>query len=171
MGGGLKYLYKGKIRHKKKLLRHQQVRIKLKSVNVQKFKGKAKRIFKLVEEEERPVIVTYPSDFAAIVQPLTEERVREPNVVNVQEFKGKAKRFFKLVEEEERSVMVTYPSDFAAIVQPLREERARELAKESARDLIAARTKSEQELAIGSTTLASDLAKELGINVSGGHAA
>jgi len=125
LGGGLKYLYKGKIRHKKKLLRHQQVRIKLKSVNVQKFKGKAKRIFKLVEEEERPVIVTYPSDFAAIVQPMTEERVREPNVVNVQEFKGKAKRFFKLVEEEERSVMVTYPSDFAAIVQPLREERAR----------------------------------------------
>ena len=137
-------------------------------VSVRKFKSESNRIFKRIEEEKSPTIVTYGSGFAAIVQPLGKERVDEPNVVSVRKFKSESNRIFKRIEEEKSPTIVTYGSDFAAIVQPLGKERARELAKESARDLIAARIKSEQDLANGNTTLASELAAELGIDVSDG---
>jgi hypothetical protein len=137
-------------------------------VSVRRFGSEYNRILKRVEEERRPTIVSFGSGFAAIVRPLGEESAVGRNVVSSREFRSEYNRILKRVEEERRPTIVSFGSDFAAIVQPLSKESARMLAKESARELIAARSKSEQELASGDTRLASELAAELGIDVSDG---
>ena len=88
--------------------------------------------------------------------------------MKVKTFKSQTNKIFERTEAEKRPTIVTYDSGFAAILQPLEKERARSLAAESARDLIAARTRAEHDLANGNTTLGSDLAAELGINVNDG---